>query len=218
MSRALVRGLTASVLALAVGTGSLMGIQAASAAPDPGTVVGVPKPPKKVLVKWDEYTGFTVDWYVAVVQPGNRTIETDAATTQALFEDLSWGQNYTVTVTAMNGAGPTQDLGTRTLRGTKLSATLAKSKARKGTKVGLNGQLRWGNDKPIRNKFVIVQVAYKPFPPFNYSKLKKVKTNKRGKFSTKVPAKKNAVYRVMFKKKNTAGGWDGSMFLTVTRR
>ena len=218
MSRILTRGLVASIAATAVLAASLLGVQSATAGAGAVTgLVGKPNPPEKILLQWDEYTGFVTDHYVAVIQPGDRTKVIDASATSANFGDLSWGQNYTATVRAVDATGTESEVGTLDLPGTKLMAEIAKHRATKGTKVGITGQLRWSNDKPIRRKNVHIQVAYAPNPPYVYENVKKAKTNKRGKYSTTVRAKKNATYRVLFKKRNTAGGWDGSLFLKVVK-
>ena len=222
MSRPIVRAMTAIAAAAALAGVSFVAVPAATAGVLGPAVTGLtatPAPPRVVSISWDAYPDFVVDHYVAKLQPGNRTVTNfaiDPQPTTATFGDLSWGTDYSATVTAF-GAAPTDISTAATLEvpGTKLSASVSPSNATRGATTQIRGTLHTRHDKPIANVKVQVQVKYLPGPPFKFQDLDAVKTNKNGAFGLTFKANRNADYQVLYKGAGTAGGWDSGMHLAV---
>ena len=196
-------------------TATLVALPAATAATPITGLSAQPQPPQKVNLSWNAYTDFPVDHYVAVIQPGNRTYTVDAPDVSVTAVDLSWGTNYTAAVHAVGTGGETSDTTTLVLAGTKLSASISKSYAVRGSKVSITGRLRAADDSPKAGADLKVQVAFAPVNPAAYQTVKTPTTDNKGQFSVRVEASRTAVYRVLYTEEDTAGGWDGNLNLAV---
>ncbi len=215
MSRTIARAMVALTAAAALAAGLLIGAQTATAAVPITSLSATPKPPATVVIKWDAFGGAT-DHYQVIVQPGDRKQTVSAPATTATFEDLSWGSNYTATVTALDSVGAAlSDPTELKIPGVRLSAKLNKPSAVRGTNVVVSGTLRDTKNKALGGKTIKVQVALAPYQPPMYQTLGKTKTKPNGTFTYTAKADRNAIYRVLYSGKGTAGGWDANMVLGV---
>jgi hypothetical protein len=175
-----------------------------------------PLKPEVFKVEWNAYTGFPVTGYTANVEPGSRAWNVDSTTTSATFVDLSWGEDYTVVVTAHGEGDQTATSGVIEIPGTKLNAEISKARAVRGSNIVVSGTLRWADDSPIANAKIWLQAAYLPLKYKYFDTGCTGKTGSKGRFSITCQAERNAVYRALFLRPGTAGGWDGAMDLAVT--
>lgn len=216
MSRTLVRAVTAAAAAAALLAGTLVGAQTASAAGSPVTGLKAnPVPPAKVSISWDAYTDFTPATYTVTLSPGSREQTVDGGDTNALFGDLSWGTTYTATVVANDGSGGHSPDATLSLPGVKLSGSLVRTNALRGSKVTIHGTLLDAKNKPMGGKTIHLQVALFPYKPPKYQDIRTATTAANGTYSVTVRANRNAIYRVLYDAANTPGGWDANMVLNV---
>ena len=223
MFRRSLRSLAAiPVVAVALGASLLVAPTATAAAGPVTGLAGVPQPPKTVSIEWNAYSGFTVDHYEVTLNPGSRFRQVTASTTSAIFGDLSWSQNYTATVVAVDGGGTKSTPATLDLRGTRLVGSIDPGTARRGSDTTVSGSLKWRSGSAIAGAKIVVMRAYYP-PPFRSTKFETVgtvTTTKRGNFSLTTPAIRNAQYRVLYRgepaTEPTVGGWDSNIDLSVT--
>jgi hypothetical protein len=217
MSRSIARTLVAATATAALAAGLLVGAQTASVAVDTiQNVHAVPKPPGAMEITWDAYSG-TFDHYVVKVTPGPYVVDTVMAgdPTVAGFTDLTWGTNYFATVTAVDGNTVVAESATLKIAGIKLRGSLAKVGAVRGDPVKISGTLTTANNKPLAGKKIVVQVALAPYKPPVYQKIGQTRSKANGSYTFKTTADRNAIYRVLYKAKDTAGGWDANMVLGV---
>jgi hypothetical protein len=219
MSRSFARALVAVMGTVALAAGLLVGAQTASAVGDEiQNVHAIPQPPGSMTITWDPYTTQAFDHYVVTVNPGSRVVDSvmSGDPTSATFENLTWGTNYNATVVAVDsGENALSDPGTLKIQGTKLRGSLVKVAAVRGDKVKISGTLTTANNKPLVGKKIVVQVALAPYKPPTYTRIGQTKSKKKGAYSFTTTADRNAIYRVLYKAKDTAGGWDGNMVLGV---
>lgn len=218
MSRSIARTLVAATATAALAAGLLVGAQTASVAVDTiQNVHAVPKPPGAMEITWDAYSG-TFDHYVVKVTPGPYVVDTVMAgdPTVAGFTDLTWGGTYNATVTAVDGLDQVvAESATLKIAGIKLGASLNKVAAVRGDAVKISGTIRTPKNKPLAGKKIVLQVALAPYKPPVYQNIGRAKSKGNGSFSFRTTADRNAIYRVLYRGRDTAGGWDANMVLGV---
>ena len=204
--------------AVAVPAEATTGVAAAglTAAPTaPQGLTAVPLPPQQIKLKWAAYTDFTPTDYVVTLEPGSRVQIVDGSQTTAIFDDTTWGTRYVAGVTAEGTGGQTSPQATISIPGARLSADLTKNRVLRGKPTTLTGVLLGPGMVPLANKQIVVQVALAPYQPPSWSTIGYTRTSGSGKFRFTSKAHRNAIYRVLYRQRNTAGSWDSNMALRV---
>ena len=207
---------TAAVAVLLVVTSGL----AATAAPSAPAVTGLsatPTGPRQVELSWASYDGFSVDHYAVTMEPGTRYQAVPAGTTSTLFEDLTWGANYTATVVAVSTSSPAVEStpAQPPAPGCQLSVRLDPSVVLRGSSLKLSGTLRRNDNSPIAGATIRIERDPYPFDSSGYGAIGTAVTDSQGAFTFPVRAKRNARFRALYSAPDTIGSWNTDLDLNV---